>query len=155
MCVTPECAHASVLYGRVSERKCVSERYGCVLMVAFLSPCLNFLAYFSIGGMSVCVGVGVGGWERERVGEREGERERGEREREREGERERGGEREGRERDREGEREGERERGRERGGERERGRERECVCVCVCVCCLLYTSPSPRDDNRSRMPSSA
>ena len=22
-------------------------------------------------------------------------------------------------------------------------------------CCLLYTSPSPRDDNRSRMPSSA
>ena len=23
------------------------------------------------------------------------------------------------------------------------------------VCCLLYTSPSPRDDNRSRMPSSA
>ena len=30
-----------------------------------------------------------------------------------------------------------------------------CVCVCVCVCCLLYTSPSPRDDNRSRMPSSA
>ena len=30
-----------------------------------------------------------------------------------------------------------------------------CECVCVCVCCLLYTSPSPRDDNRSRMPSSA
>ena len=24
-----------------------------------------------------------------------------------------------------------------------------------CVICLLYTSPSPRDDNRSRMPSSA
>ena len=22
-----------------------------------------------------------------------------------------------------------------------------CVCVCVCVCCLLYTSPSPRDQN--------
>ena len=96
MCVTPECAHASVLYGRVSERKCVSERYGCVLMVAFLSPCLNCLAYFSIGGMSVCVGVGVGGWERERVGEREGEREREGRERERERE----GEREGGERDR-------------------------------------------------------
>ena len=46
-----------------------------------------------------------------------------------------------------------------------------CVCVCVCVCvqsvdsfvilrtrfkdCLLYTSPSPRDRHRSRMPSSA
>ena len=30
-----------------------------------------------------------------------------------------------------------------------------CVCVCVCVCCLLYTSPSPRDSLRSRMPSSA
>ena len=30
-----------------------------------------------------------------------------------------------------------------------------CVCVCVCVCCLLYTSPSPRDINSSRMPSSA
>ena len=29
------------------------------------------------------------------------------------------------------------------------------VCVCVCVCCLLYTSPSPRDFCRSRMPSSA
>ena len=28
-------------------------------------------------------------------------------------------------------------------------------CVCVCVCCLLYTSPSPRDAHRSRMPSSA
>ena len=26
---------------------------------------------------------------------------------------------------------------------------------CVCVCCLLYTSPSPRDSLRSRMPSSA
>ena len=25
----------------------------------------------------------------------------------------------------------------------------------VCVCCLLYTSPSPRDKPRSRMPSSA
>ena len=30
-----------------------------------------------------------------------------------------------------------------------------CVCVCVCVCCLLYTSPSPRDVHKSRMPSSA
>ena len=30
-----------------------------------------------------------------------------------------------------------------------------CVCVCVCVCCLLYTSPSPRDMYKSRMPSSA
>ena len=30
-----------------------------------------------------------------------------------------------------------------------------CVCVCVCVCCLLYTSPSPRDGLKSRMPSSA
>ena len=26
---------------------------------------------------------------------------------------------------------------------------------CVCVCCLLYTSPSPRDQLSSRMPSSA
>ena len=25
----------------------------------------------------------------------------------------------------------------------------------VCVCCLLYTSPSPRDVHKSRMPSSA
>ena len=25
----------------------------------------------------------------------------------------------------------------------------------VCVCCLLYTSPSPRDRPKSRMPSSA
>ena len=52
---------------------------------------------------------------------------------------------------------------------------RVCVCVCVCACvrvcvhvcvrvrvcmhacvrCLLYTSPSPRDRHRSRMPSSA
>ena len=34
---------------------------------------------------------------------------------------------------------------------------RACVraCVRVCVCCLLYTSPSPRDLDRSRMPSSA
>ena len=34
---------------------------------------------------------------------------------------------------------------------------RPCVCVCVCVyvCCLLYTSPSPRDMYKSRMPSSA
>ena len=24
-----------------------------------------------------------------------------------------------------------------------------------CICCLLYTSPSPRDRTRSRMPSSA
>ena len=36
-----------------------------------------------------------------------------------------------------------------------------CLCVCVCVrvrvreCCLLYTSPSPRDRQKSRMPSSA
>ena len=29
------------------------------------------------------------------------------------------------------------------------------MCVCVCVCCLLYTSPSPRDQLSSRMPSSA
>ena len=29
------------------------------------------------------------------------------------------------------------------------------ICVCVCVCCLLYTSPSPRDVHKSRMPSSA
>ena len=43
MCVMPECAHASVLCGRVSERKCVSERYGCVLTVAFSNPCLNCL----------------------------------------------------------------------------------------------------------------
>ena len=36
-------------------------------------------------------------------------------------------------------------------------RVRVCVCarVCVCVSCLLYTSPSPRDRHRSRMPSSA
>ena len=27
--------------------------------------------------------------------------------------------------------------------------------VCVCVRCLLYTSPSPRDMYKSRMPSSA
>ena len=27
--------------------------------------------------------------------------------------------------------------------------------LCVCVCCLLYTSPSPRDMYKSRMPSSA
>ena len=27
--------------------------------------------------------------------------------------------------------------------------------VAMCVNCLLYTSPSPRDPNRSRMPSSA
>ena len=30
-----------------------------------------------------------------------------------------------------------------------------CVCVCVFVGCLLYTSPSPRDVEESRMPSSA
>ena len=30
-----------------------------------------------------------------------------------------------------------------------------CLCVCLSVCCLLYTSPSPRDMRRSRMPSSA
>ena len=30
-----------------------------------------------------------------------------------------------------------------------------CVCACVCMCCLLYTSPSPRDQLSSRMPSSA
>ena len=29
------------------------------------------------------------------------------------------------------------------------------VCFTLHICCLLYTSPSPRDDNRSRMPSSA
>ena len=29
------------------------------------------------------------------------------------------------------------------------------VAVCSCVTCLLYTSPSPRDRTRSRMPSSA
>ena len=51
----------------------------------------------------------------------------------------------GREREREGERERERER--EREGERERERERGS--------CLLYTSPSPRDLDRSRMPSYA
>ena len=28
-------------------------------------------------------------------------------------------------------------------------------CMYVCVCCLLYTSPSPRDRQKSRMPSSA
>ena len=44
---------------------------------------------------------------------------------------------------------------------RVRVRVRVCVCVyararaCVCVCCLLYTSPSPRDECTSRMPSSA
>ena len=27
--------------------------------------------------------------------------------------------------------------------------------VCLCKACLLYTSPSPRDRTRSRMPSSA
>ena len=27
--------------------------------------------------------------------------------------------------------------------------------ACACGDCLLYTSPSPRDPNRSRMPSSA
>ena len=27
--------------------------------------------------------------------------------------------------------------------------------ITLCVCCLLYTSPSPRDLDRSRMPSSA
>ena len=34
---------------------------------------------------------------------------------------------------------------------------RACVRACVrtCVCCLLYTSPSPRDVHKSRMPSSA
>ena len=41
---------------------------------------------------------------------------------------------------------------------------RVCLCVCVCatpltcrqgIFCLLYTSPSPRDRTRSRMPSSA
>ena len=30
-----------------------------------------------------------------------------------------------------------------------------CVCVSVLGCCLLYTSPSPRDRQKSRMPSSA
>ena len=30
-----------------------------------------------------------------------------------------------------------------------------CFCVWVGACCLLYTSPSPRDRHRSRMPSSA
>ena len=35
-------------------------------------------------------------------------------------------------------------------GRAARGREGEMVC-----CCLLYTSPSPRDRQKSRMPSSA
>ena len=35
---------------------------------------------------------------------------------------------------------------------RARGRRR---CCATCRCCLLYTSPSPRDRTRSRMPSSA
>ena len=74
--------------------------------------------------------------------------ENGWREREEEGERGRGEETEGGGRE-ESEREVERQR-EERGGReerlRERGEERDC---------LLYTSPSPRDDNRSRMPSSA
>ena len=43
--------------------------------------------------------------------------------------------------------------------ESEGGLSEMCVCVpacvCVCVCCLLYTSPSPRDMYKSRMPSSA
>ena len=30
-----------------------------------------------------------------------------------------------------------------------------CMYVCMYVCCLLYTSPSPRDRQKSRMPSSA
>ena len=30
-----------------------------------------------------------------------------------------------------------------------------CIYMYVCVCCLLYTSPSPRDVHKSRMPSSA
>ena len=30
-----------------------------------------------------------------------------------------------------------------------------CGGVCACSTCLLYTSPSPRDRTRSRMPSSA
>ena len=30
-----------------------------------------------------------------------------------------------------------------------------CAAAAMCVCCLLYTSPSPRDSLRSRMPSSA
>ena len=29
------------------------------------------------------------------------------------------------------------------------------VCLSLSLCCLLYTSPSPRDAHRSRMPSSA
>ena len=36
------------------------------------------------------------------------------------------------------------------------GRVCECVRVCACMhACLLYTSPSPRDMYKSRMPSSA
>ena len=30
-----------------------------------------------------------------------------------------------------------------------------CALVSLCVACLLYTSPSPRDRQKSRMPSSA
>ena len=31
----------------------------------------------------------------------------------------------------------------------------KCIGCELCACCLLYTSPSPRDRTRSRMPSSA
>ena len=30
-----------------------------------------------------------------------------------------------------------------------------CLCLCLSLSCLLYTSPSPRDVEESRMPSSA
>ena len=33
--------------------------------------------------------------------------------------------------------------------------ERKCIGCDQCTICLLYTSPSPRDRTRSRMPSSA
>jgi len=34
-------------------------------------------------------------------------------------------------------------------------RDPDCASTSTCMSCLLYTSPSPRDRTRSRMPSSA
>ena len=40
-------------------------------------------------------------------------------------------------------------------GVREKGENYTCIIDGQPICCLLYTSPSPRDRTRSRMPSSA
>ena len=60
-----------------------------------------------------------------------------------------------RETDRQTDRHRRRQRQRDRQTERQRHRDRDRETETERQTCLLYTSPSPRDDNRSRMPSSA